>query len=385
MRATAKLPQSFRITRGIEKLRLLIVTFDPPQNIGGVEGRVRGYVHELTKNGTFVEIEALAPDYEFTRESFEGVTLHKYPSRVSALPRAFRHTERVMINDSIDSVFLLSGGITLLGNLLLFYCRLTGRRSAMLLYGKDILQARRSMLARSLALTSQILANRVATNSLYTASLLHRFVRGKVDVLPPSIDSSRAEDTDFAMSRISPGKILFVGRLISRKGVDELIEAFKMLLPDFPNARLEIVGDGPERPRLTALVKRLGLVDSVTFYGSLRGDALYQKYRECDFVAMPSRTMKDDVEGFGTVFLEAGLMGRPSVGTYSGGIPEAVTDKVTGLLVKEGNIDELAAALHALVSDEGLREELGRNARARVLRDFTWKVTATRLEEILRT
>jgi glycosyltransferase involved in cell wall biosynthesis len=366
-----------------DNLRLLIITFDPPENIGGVEGRVRGYVQELTKEGHFVEIEALAPGYEFARESFNGAALHKSPSRISALPQAFRYTERIMMDDSIDSVFLLSGGITLLGNLLLLYCRLTGRRSAILFYGKDVLQARRSLLGRSLALTSQILANRVAANSLYTASLLHKFVSGKVDILPPSIDSSRTQDTAPTPSRESAGKILFVGRLVRRKGVDDLIQAFRILLPDYPNARLEIVGDGPERPRLVDLVTRLDLADHVTFYGSLRGDALYERYRECDFVAMPSRTMKDDVEGFGTVFLEAGLMGRPSVGTYSGGIPEAVTDKITGLLVKEGDVNELALALRTLLSDEDLRARLGANARARVLRDFTWEVTALRLEGIL--
>ena len=225
-----------------------------------------------------------------------------------------------MTRDSIDSVFLLSGGITLLGNLLLFYCRLTGRRSAILLYGKDVLQSRRGVLGRLLALGSQILADRVATNSLYTASLLHGLVREKIDVLPPSIDSGRAYEGDMRVNKDSPGKILFVGRLVKRKGADDLIEAFKIVLTDFPNARLEIVGDGPMMPALTDLVRRLGLADRVTFYGSLRGDALYQKYRESDLVAMPSRTMKDDVEGFGTVFLEAGVMGRPSVGTYSGGI-----------------------------------------------------------------
>ena len=59
-------------------------------------------------------------------------------------------------------------------------------------------------------------------------------------------------------------------------------------------------------------------------------------------------------------------------------------DKVTGLLVKEGDVDELAAAICTLISDEHLREQLGRNARARVLHEFTWETTATRLEEILR-
>jgi glycosyltransferase involved in cell wall biosynthesis len=364
-------------------LRLLIVTFDPPQNIGGIEGRARGYVRELTKNGTFVEIEAVAPSYEFSRESFEGVTLHKCPSRMKALPRAFRYTERLIVHDSIDSVFLLSGGITLLGNLVLFCCRLTGRRSAMVLYGKDILQARRSIVARSLALASQVLANRVAVNSLYTASLLDGFVRGKVDVLPPSIDSSRADDASVTTNMMSSGRILFVGRLVRRKGVDDLIEAFKMLLSDFPNARLEIVGDGPERPRLTELVRTLGLEDRVKFYGSLRADALYEKYQECDVAAMPSRTMRDDVEGFGTVFLEAGLAGKPSVGTFSGGIPEAILDGKTGILVEEGNVRELASALKRILGDADLRRRLGENARSRTLAEFTWEHTTRQLIHIL--
>jgi phosphatidylinositol alpha-1,6-mannosyltransferase len=172
---------------------------------------------------------------------------------------------------------------------------------------------------------------------------------------------------------------LFVGRLVRRKGADDLIQAFKMVLVDLQDARLEIVGDGPERQRLTDLVRELGLVESVTFYGNLRGDALYQRYRECDLVAMPSKTMKNDVEGFGTVFLESGLAGKPSVGTRSGGIPEAVLDETTGVLVKEGDIPGLASALKRLLVDDTLRLRLGANAQTRVLSDFTWKSTSERL------
>jgi phosphatidylinositol alpha-1,6-mannosyltransferase len=364
-------------------LRLLIVTFDPPQNIGGVEGRVQGYVTELNRRGEFVEVEAFAPGYRFTEETFYGSALHKCPSGSGALLRSFRYTAGLLGEDSIDSVFLLSGGITLFGNILLLYCRARRKRTAMLLYGKDILQARKSLLGKALLHTSQILTNRIATNSRFTASLLSGYSQRKIALLYPSINPELQRAAGLR-TPVERGTILFVGRLIKRKGVDDLIEAFKVLRRDLPKARLEIVGDGPERPALMDLVNRLGLLDAVTFYGSLRGEALYRRYQECDLVAMPSRTMKDDVEGFGTVFLEAGLMGRPSVGTYSGGIPEAVTDEVTGLLVKEGDIDGLAAALCRLISDEDLRERLGSNARARVLRDFTWEATTTKLETILR-
>jgi phosphatidylinositol alpha-1,6-mannosyltransferase len=163
----------------------------------------------------------------------------------------------------------------------------------------------------------------------------------------------------------------------------DLLDAFRLVLNDFPDAQLEIVGDGPEKGQLERLVADLGLVGSVIFFGSLRGDPLSERYRNCDVFAMPSRTLKDDVEGFGTVFLEAGLFGKPSIGTFSGGIPEAVIDGETGILVSEGDVRGLAQALRRLMSDEALRSELGSNARDRVLARFTVQKAAEQLAAIL--
>ncbi len=330
-----------------------------------------------------MEVEAFAPDYAFSQESFYGSQLHKCPSGPKELLHSFRYTINLVRTRSIESIFLLSGGITIFGNALLLYGRLTRKRTAILLYGKDVLQARKSALGRILLLSSLWLTNRIATNSRFTASLLPAYLQRKFALLYPSVDPIFPGPTH-SDSAPAEQSILFVGRLVGRKGVDDLIRAFSTISRDFPRSRVDIVGDGPERSKLVDLVRELGLTDRVTFYGSLRGEALYRRYKECDFVVMPSKTFRDDVEGFGTVFLEAGLMERPSVGTHSGGIPEAVTDKVTGVLVKEGDVDELAAAIRALLSDEALRRELGRNARSRVLRYFTWEATATQLKHILK-
>jgi len=363
-------------------LRLLIVTFDPPQNIGGVEGRVQGYVTELNRRGEFVEVEAFAPGYRFTEETFYGSALHKCPSGSGALLRSFRYTAGLLGEDSIDSVFLLSGGITLFGNILLLYCRARRKRTAMLLYGKDILQARKSLLGKALLHTSQILTNRIATNSRFTASLLSGYSQRKIALLYPSINPELQRAAGEKASHSS--RILFVGRLVKRKGVDDLINAFNILSGDLPAARLEIVGDGPERINLERMVVELGLGEKVSFSGSLRGEALYSRYLGCDVFVMPPRTMKDDVEGFGTVFLEAGLAGKPSVGTRSGGVPEAILDGETGILVEEGDAQELASALKRILSDSDLGLRLGMRARARVLSEFTWERSADRIERILR-
>jgi phosphatidylinositol alpha-1,6-mannosyltransferase len=363
-------------------LRLLIVTFDPPQNIGGVEGRVQGYVTELMKRGHFVEVEAFAPGYKFTDEVFYGTLLHKCPSESGALLSSFRYTLRLIGRESIDSVFLLSGGVTLLGNILLLYCRMRGKKTAMLLYGKDILQARKSPLGKTLLFCSQLLTDRIVTNSRFTSSLLPSYFQRRTALLYPSIDP-RLRRSDGEATSTKGGRILFVGRLVKRKGVADLIGAFRLVLADFPTAQLEIVGDGPERMNLERLANDLGLDTSVRFAGSLRGEALFARYRECDVFVMAPRTLKDDVEGFGTVFLEAGLAGKPSVGTRSGGIPEAVIDHETGLLVEEGNIRELAAAIRAVLVNGDLGKRLGENALSRVLTEFTWERSAEKLVDIL--
>jgi len=121
----------------------------------------------------------------------------------------------------------------------------------------------------------------------------------------------------------------------------------------------------------------------VTFFGSLRGTPLVERYQLCDVFAMPSRTLKDDVEGFGTVFLEAGLFGKPCVGTYSGGIPDAILDGETGLLVKEGDQKQLANALRTILTDKALATRLGACARERVLSQFTWAETTGQLVQIV--
>ena len=352
-------------------MRALIITFDPPENIGGVEGRLAGYVRELVRTKHFVEIVSFSPSQSLSSVEFHGATLYRRPSGLSKLLQTSRFTFRLLRESRIENVFLLSGGITAFGLLLLIYCRLTHRRTATLLYGKDVLQARGRLLGHLLLRASTGLTDCVLANSLFTGSLVRFVPSRKIRVLYPAVDPTIALPA--TSSANSEGKkILFVGRLIERKGAEDLIDAFRILSEGLPEATLEIVGDGPQRNQLERLVADLNLGKKVSFPGALKGAPLYEKYSSCDVFAMPSVTLKDDVEGFGTVFLEAGLFSKPSVGTFSGGIPEAVQDSKTGLLVREGQVAELAAALRRLLEDEDLSRSLGRNARERVLQKFTW-------------
>jgi len=363
------------------ELRVLLVTFDPPENIGGIEGRVEGYVKELSKRGVKVEIVSLAPGYKTRIGVSSGARAYEMSSSSVKAVGSLLATERILTREKLSSVFLLSGALTLYGNILLAECRFMRRRTAILFYGKDILQIRRSFLGRMLILSSILLSRTVFANSRFTASLLPPIAHRKLRLLYPSVNPELG--LMGAPDNLSAKHILFVGRLVKRKGADDLIDAFASISKEFPDWRLEIIGDGPERKDLERLVADLNLGGRVDFLGALRGRALYERYRVCDVVAMPSKRLADDVEGFGTVFLEAGIFGKPSLGTFSGGIPESIVNNETGLLVPEGDTGKLTKAMERLLAAPQLRREMGRKARDRVLSGFTWRHSAERLLKAL--
>ncbi len=363
-------------------MRLLLVTFDPPENVGGVEGRATAYARELTKANYFVELIAFSPAYQYTRVQFQGAILHKYPSSTKRILHSFRSAVGEVSANSIDSVFLLSGALTLFGIMLLAFARLTRRNSVAFLYGKDILGAKESEFRRFALLTASFLAGKVAVNSRFTAGLLPRFVLPKVGIIYPGVDPAILTSNTFRAGDGSR-RILFVGRLVDRKGADDLIRAFSLLTEEFTDASMEIVGAGPEMESLKSLAVSLGVDNRVRFFGNLTGRALFERYSMADVFVMPSKATSTDVEGFGTVYLEAGLFGKPSIGTTTGGIPEAIKEGESGLLVPPQNVGALAEALKELLRDDEKRRSMGASAQNNVRDNFTWKASTGSLVGLL--
>src|SRR5207245_603208 len=143
-----------------------------------------------------------------------------------------------------------------------------------------------------------------------------------------------------------------VGRLVPQKGFDVLLEAFARL--DAPEVDLLIAGDGPERRRLEALRERLGLGARVHLLGAVDRATVASLYQGARLVVCPSRW-----EGLPLVCLEAMASGRAVVASRVDGIPDAVGDGETGLLVQPEDPVALAGALRALLDDGPRRERLG--------------------------
>ena len=376
--------------------------------MGGLDGRANNYSKYLVILGHTVEVISFSQRGDFSREDLHGATLLNFPSSSRSAITTFRRTVKEISRNSFDSVFLLSGALTLYGLMILLYGLWKGVKISVLYYGKDILSARKKLSAHIALKISPKWAKKIIVNSRYTASLLPSKYASKIVTLYPSVDPSIAdsivlhpgeslhrlaksiddgeESSQKDATSDSGGRretVLFVGRLVKRKGVDDLLNAFKSVLKNFPLSKLEIVGDGPEYLPLQNLAEDLGLSGSVKFYGNLTGSKLYERYKSCDLFVMPSKTTEVDVEGFGTVFLEAGLFGKPSIGTRSGGIPEAIQDGKTGILVPEGDVKLLADSIERILLNRDLATKFGETARATVLADFTWDISTRRLVSIL--
>jgi glycosyltransferase involved in cell wall biosynthesis/predicted metal-dependent phosphoesterase TrpH len=152
--------------------------------------------------------------------------------------------------------------------------------------------------------------------------------------------------------------LLSVGRLSNEKRIDVLLDAFARLHERTPEARLAIVGDGPARAELERTAP-----GGVTFMGELRGDGLAQAYASCDVFCFPSTT-----DTFGQVILEASASGLPVVAADTGGAPELVRHRSTGLLFRPDDPAALADALAEVVGDIPFRLALGRHALAHAQR-----------------
>ena len=132
--------------------------------------------------------------------------------------------------------------------------------------------------------------------------------------------------------------LLTVGRLVARKGQDRTIEALAALRDELPEITYSIVGEGPDRDRLRALVRRHELEDRVTLRGRLVGVELEAAFAAADLFVMPARVERGgDTEGYGLVYLEAGARGLPVIGGRTAGAAEAVDHGATGLLVGDPN------------------------------------------------
>jgi len=180
-------------------------------------------------------------------------------------------------------------------------------------------------------------------------------------------------------------RVLSIGRLVEQKGFEFLIDALRIFKEGGRRAKTVIVGDGPLREKLARQVSRHGLTRDITFAGTVSFEQIKEYFRRSDLFVLPCVVAQNnDRDGLPNVILEAMAAGLPVVSTGVSGIPEAVDDDVTGLLVPDRDAKALADALVRLADDPALRRKLGRAGKRAVAEKFDLERTSAKLIEIFR-
>lgn len=227
-------------------------------------------------------------------------------------------------------------------------------------------------------------ASLLVANSDFTAkraAAVHPWL-GDIAVCPLALPPNALADAGDAMTsdRIAP-VVLTVGRLDPEeryKGHDELLAAWPHVCARVPGARLIIVGDGADAPRLREVARAHGVSHAVEFAGFVSADRLDELYRGAKVFAMPSRN-----EGFGLVYLEAMRHGLPCIGSIHDAATGVIEDGVTGRLVDQSDVPMLAETVAHLLLDGEACRRMGRAGAARLADRFSYPMFRARFVELV--
>ncbi|MGZ0146739.1 glycosyltransferase family 4 protein [Kribbella sp. WER1] len=209
--------------------------------------------------------------------------------------------------------------------------------------------------------------------------------------LTPGVDSERfrpgvgGERVRRELGLVGVPVVVCVSRLIRRKGQDTLIRAWPRVQQAVPDARLLLVGGGPDRRHLEALAERCGVADAVVFTGPVPWAGIPPYVDAGDVFAMPCRTRRFGLEpeALGIVTLEASACGKPVVVGDSGGTPDTVRHGTTGYLVDPYNPVAVGVRIAGLLTNAEHRAELGAAGRAWVREEWGWERSGAVLRELL--
>lgn len=238
-------------------------------------------------------------------------------------------------------------------------------------------------------------ADLVVAVSGFTAGMLAEcgVMRERIAVVPNGADEEAfrpaSEEEASAIRREmglgSGASILTVGHVTERKGQWVVARALGEVARQIPDVEYWLVGLPTERERVEREAREAGVANRVRFHGRLPQGDLVKVMQACDVFAMTSvMTASGDYEGYGIAVLEAALCGKPAVVSDCGGLPEAVDDGETGLVVREKDAAATARALIRLLVDGAMRRRMGERARVAALEEGTWRARMREYDSLLR-
>lgn len=302
---------------------------------------------------------------------------------------AITELRRMVRKEKIGHV--LVGHVLPLGTATWLVSKITRIRYSVIIHGTDLNSALARPRRRWLAGRILAGAENIICNSSFAAGLCENFIGKdkKIKVVNPGVENQVTHNiehvTGLKKKYNLDGKIvlLTVGRLVSRKGIDKVLESMPVILQHVPNLVYIIVGNGPDLESLKSQIKDYLLDKSALIITDAGDEERNAWYDLCDIFIVAGRQIGSDVEGFGIVYLEAGLHGKPVIAGDTGGVADAVEDNLNGLLVDPTDTSAIARAVAGLAKDETLRRQLGEQGRERALARFNWETQIKKIYGII--
>jgi len=376
--------------------RMRVVLFPnsyPPYPLGGLEIAVQKLAEHLAMRGCAVMVVTGSLGWWPSKQlDSEQVTVHRIPLDLPSI--VIRHGFRRLMTSLVHTVLrVFWAPLSLLYLLWLItafrpdvvnlhyiarnalFClaakRLLNFKLIVSIHGMDINSyANRSLLMRWVTKRALEVADRVLSNSaalLKDAQRISDSVIGKSMVVGNGVDLEQfvsSPQSEYAQQRY----VLCVARLVFKKGIDVLIEAFETVHQRFSDLALLIAGDGPQRQKYAALVEGSGLGSVVELLGRVEPSQIPSLLAGCELFVLPSRQ-----EPFGIAILEAMASRKAVIATRVGGVPEIIRHMENGFLVDAESPQELAEAVVLLLQDNELRDSLAEAGYETVRSRFTWE------------
>jgi len=373
--------------------KVLLVTNDLGPRAGGIETFVLGLIEGLPKDSLIIYTSSQKGDKAFDAqllEKFGAVVIRDRAKMLLPTPRITRKAVKILKQQQIKNVwFGAAAPLALMAEKL----RSAGASNIVALtHGHEVWWAKIPILKNLL---------KKIIKDVDHLGYLGDFTKGEIAKISNQpqkfLQIAPGIDTQHFAPKIARGDliekyrldgrrvIVSVGRLVHRKGQDELVKAMPKILEQFPDAILLFVGEGPIKQMLFNSAKQLGVLPKVVFAGRVSHHDLPDYICLGEIFAMPVRSRFSglEVEGLGIVYLEASACGLPVIVGNSGGAVDAVLDKKTGLLVDGTKSDQIADAICELLANPERAKQMGAAGRDWVINNWQLSRWSEKFKKVL--
>ena len=372
-------------------MKLLISAHGFPPLIGGIESQLYPLADEFNRLG--LNVRVLTPKIKYSRQFdySSKINVIRIPGGLATAYRRPRFTRlivyaiyflRQLIVFKPDVVF--SSTWQPYGPIIVTLARIFNFSSHFQVHGVEILTAQDNWLHKKLMIYTLKRSNGIfAMGSFQLKNLVKLGInKEKISIILDGTDPikfrSGLDSSHLINKHNLKGKkiILTVSNLYPHKGQDKIIKTLPKIVESVPNIVYLIIGKGPQYNYLKSLSAKYGVKDKVIFTGYVDNDDLPYYYNLCDIFVMLSKEVRGantGTEGYGLVFVEANACGKPTIGSRSGGIYDAIINGETGYLINSEDTNEILDKITLLCNNKELSLQLGQNGRARIESELNYK------------